>query len=28
MSVQEAITLTKNQHGHEIFENFFTGEKK
>ena len=28
MSVQEAITLTENQHGHEIFENFFTGEKK
>jgi len=28
MSVQEAITLTKNQHGHESFNNFFTGEKK
>ena len=27
MSVQEAITLTKNQHGHESFKNFFTGEK-
>ena len=28
MSVQEAITLTENQHGHESFKNFFTGEKQ
>jgi len=28
MSVREAITLTKNQHGHESFKNFFTGEKQ
>jgi len=27
MCVREAITLTKNQHGHESFKNFFTGEK-
>jgi len=27
MSVQEAIALTENQHGHESFKNFFTGEK-
>jgi hypothetical protein len=28
MSVQEAITLTENQYGHECFKNFFTGEKQ
>ena len=27
MSVLEAITLTKNQYGHECFKNFFTGGK-